>query len=235
MSAAHSGMTLIVDDTDMEGTVSEKIMNTRENYEQQNLQQEGAVTDEFTLERYAQFARHLPTGCVSVLDVGCADGRGGVRLKELRPTLSIRGLDCVEARLNALPAAYEGRILGLSTSIPLEDQSVDAIVAGEFLEHLYPADVDKTLCEFQRVLKIGGRLLMTTPHPTCYLNRFGGRTVYGTSHLTQHDPKVLRTRLVMHGFNKVKIRGSGKATRKFGERFPFFGVYGSFLIWGDKI
>lgn len=211
------------------------IMNVRENYEQQNLQQEGAVTDEFTVERYTQFARHLPTSCTSVLDVGCSDGRGGARLKELHPALSIRGLDCVESRLQALPVAYEGRILGLSTSIPLEDQSLDAVVAGEFLEHLYPSDVDKTLCEFQRVLKIGGRLLMTTPHPTCYLNRFGGRTVYGPSHLTQHHPQVLATRLAMHGFNRIKLLGSGKATRKLGERFPFFGVYGSYLIKGDKI
>jgi ubiquinone/menaquinone biosynthesis C-methylase UbiE len=208
---------------------------SRENYEQQNLQQQGATIDEFTLERYAQFERHLPTNCTTVLDVGCADGRGGTRLKELRSCLSIRGLDCVEERLAALPAAYDARILGLSSSIPLEDQSLDAIVAGEFLEHLYPADVDKTLCEFQRVLKIGGRLLMTTPHPTCYLNRFGGRTVYGTSHLTQHHPKLLAARLLMHGFNNVTLRGSGKATRRFGERFPFFGVYGSYLIWADKI
>lgn len=210
-------------------------MVQREIYEAQNLPQEGATTDEFTLERYTQFSRHLPPRTVSVLDVGCADGRGGARLKELRPNLSLAGLDCVEERLEALPPSYGRRILGLSTEIPAEDQSFDAIVAGEFLEHLYPADVDRTLCEFQRVLKIGGRLLMTTPHPTCILNRFFGRTVYGTSHLTQHHPKILVTRLLMHGFNKVVLRGSGKAIRKFGERFPVFGVYGSYLVRADKI
>lgn len=210
-------------------------MSRREIYEAQNQEQEGATTDPFTAERYAQFARHLPPNARRVLDVGCSDGRGGTRLKELRPNLLINGLDCVEDRLKALPAVYDQTILGLSTQIPVDDQSFDAIVAGEFLEHLYPADVDSTLCEFQRVLKIGGRLLMTTPHPTCWLNRFGGRTVYGVSHLTQHHPRVLATRLMMHGFSKVVLRGSGKATRKFGERFPLFGLYGSFLIRADKI
>jgi ubiquinone/menaquinone biosynthesis C-methylase UbiE len=207
----------------------------RENYEEQNLLQEDAVTDPFTQERYAQFSRHLSSEAKHVLDVGCANGRGGIKLKELRPELKLYGLDCVQTRLEALPAAYDEKILGLSTNIPLEDQSLDAILAGEFLEHLYPSDVDATLCEFQRVLKIGGRLLMTTPHPTCFINRFGGRTVYGQSHLTQHHPKILVQRLLSHGYNKVKIRGSGKATRLFGEWSPLLGVYGSFLIQADKI
>ncbi len=210
-------------------------MPQRETYETQNLKQEGATTDPFTVERYAQFSRHFPSTARSVLDVGCSDGRGGVRLKELRPDIALSGLDCVESRLADLPPAYENHILGLSTKIPADDLTFDVIVAGEFLEHLYPADVDATLCEFQRVLKIGGRLLMTTPHPTCWLNRFGGRTVYGISHLTQHHPKTLITRLLMHGFNKVVLRGSGKATRNFGERFPLLALYGSYLIRADKI
>lgn len=210
-------------------------LSQRQNYEQQNLQQAGATTDPFTLERYAQFARLLPSSTRSILDVGCADGRGGGVLKDAFPGLVLKGLDCVQERLDALPSCYSGGVLGMSTSIPLEDQSLDAIVAGEFVEHLYPSDVDATLCEFQRVLRIGGMLLLTTPHPTCFINRFGGRTVYGVSHLTQHHPKVLKWRLLMHGFNQVKLRGSGKATRFLGSRFPLLGVYGSYLLKAVKI
>jgi ubiquinone/menaquinone biosynthesis C-methylase UbiE len=205
-------------------------------YEQQNLLQEDALTDPFTAERYAQFVKHLPQTTQSVLDVGCSTGRGGVRLKELLPQVQLMGLDCVQARLDALPSAYNEHVLGLTTKIPLPDCHLDAIVAGEFLEHLYPSDVDATLCEFQRILKVGGRLLMTTPHPTCLLNRFGGRTVYNTpSHLTQHHPHLLKQRLLLHGFNKVRVYGSGKATRLFGEWSPLLSVYGSYLIQADKI
>jgi ubiquinone/menaquinone biosynthesis C-methylase UbiE len=200
-----------------------------------NIAQEDALTDPFTVERYAQFVKHLLPDTVRVLDVGCSTGRGGVRLKELLPNAHLMGLDCVQQRLDALPNAYNQKVLGLTTSIPLEDMDLDAIVAGEFLEHLYPRDVDPTLCEFQRVLKVGGRLLMTTPHPTCFINRFGGRSVYTPSHLTQHYPSILKQRLLAHGFNRVKIIGSGKATRYFGEWSPLLGVYGSFLIQADKI
>lgn len=207
----------------------------RQNYEQQNLLQAGATADPFTLERYAQFARLLPANTRSILDVGCSDGRGGGVLKAAFPEAVIQGLDCVQERLDLLPSCYSEGVLGMSTSIPLDDQSLDAIVAGEFLEHLYPADVDATLCEFQRVLRIGGVLLLTTPHPTCFINRFRGRSVYGVSHLTQHHPKVLKWRLMMHGFNRIKVRGSGKATRLFGSSFPLLGVYGSYLIKAVKI
>ena len=107
-------------------------------------------------------------------------------------------------RLDALPQCYCGNICGLSNAIPVEDQSFDAIVAGEFLEHLYPSDVDPTLCEFQRVLKVRGRLLMTTPNPAYVRLWLSDGTIYTVSHLTQHWPGILRRRLRMHGFSRVK-------------------------------
>lgn len=169
------------------------------------------------------------------MDIGCAEGRGGQELKSLRPSIELGGLDCVAERLAALPDCYSSRIYGLSNKIPTEDLSFDAIVAGEFLEHLYPSDVDPTLCEFQRILAIGGTLLMTTPNPHSLKMRRRGGTVYGTAHLTQHFPDVLEWRLKLHGFSKIKILGSGKATRYFGEKFPFLPVYGSYLIIARKI
>ena len=211
-------------------------MNNRLNiYSDENTLQTVALTDTFTLERYTQFARYLASDKIQILDVGCADGRGGARLKHLMPQISLAGLDCVVERLNALPPEYASKVHGLTNSIPANGLSYDAIVAGEFLEHLYPADVDATLCEFHRILKIGGQLLMTTPNPYSLKMRLRQDTVYGVSHLTQHFPKLLKLRLMMHGFNHVRLIGSGKATRYFGERCPWLSVYGSYLIIASKI
>lgn len=204
-------------------------------YAAENLAQKVAVEDTFTIERYQQFARHLPQDARRVIDIGCAEGRGGAELKSIIPKIDLMGLDCVEERLASLPVCYTRKILGLTTQIPLDDQSCDAIVAGEFLEHLYPSDVDATLCEFQRILAIGGTLMMTTPNPYSLKMRLQHGTVYGVAHLTQHYPKILKLRLMMHGFSKVRIIGSGKATRYFGEWLPILPVYGSFLIIGQKI
>ena len=206
-------------------------------YEFQNSQQIVSEHDEFTLERYEQLAKFLPKNseCTNILDVGCNTGRGGLRLKTIKPSITLSGLDCVQERLNALPECYSNKVYGLSTKIPVEDRFFDAIVAGEFLEHLYPADVDQTLCEFQRVLKIGGRLLLTTPNPNYLKNKLEKKSVYGVSHLTQHFPQILKVRLLIHGFSGVKLYGSGKMSRYLGYSFPILAVYGSYLVVANKI
>lgn len=205
-----------------------------EKYEVQNAQQEISERDPFTVERYNQFFNFFPKEAIKILDVGCNTGRGGLRIKQLNSNLMLLGLDCVQERLDALPECYTHKVYGLSTDIPIEDRSVDVIVAGEFLEHLYPADVDKTLCEFQRVLKIGGRLLLTTPNPNYIRSKLRGTSVYGIGHLTQHFPKALRFRLQMHGFSGVKMYGSGKVSRHVGWHFPLMAVYGSYLVLANK-
>lgn len=210
------------------------MVNRHELYEVQNVRQDGSEHDSFTLKRYEQFFSFFQKEAINVLDVGCNTGRGGLRLKDLNPNLKLFGLDCVQKRLDVLPECYSQRVYGLSTDIPMEDQCVDVITAGEFLEHLYPADVDKTLCEFQRVLKIGGRLLLTTPNPNYIKNKITGMSVYGVSHLTQHFPEVLRFRLQMHGFSGVKIYGSGKVSLYLGWHFPLMAIYGSYLVVANK-
>jgi len=209
-------------------------MNIQSKYEQQNIDQCVSETDSYTIERYLQFFKGFPRPTVRVLDVGCNTGRGGRLLKERDPDLQIYGLDCVQSRLDRLPEIYEDGVYGIANQIPVEDCFYDVVLAGEFIEHLYPSDVDSTLSEFQRVLRIGGRLLLTTPNPNYLKNRLQHRSVYGVSHLTQHFPEVLRYRLKMHGFSKVKTRGSGKVTRYLGEHFPLRIMYGSLLYSADK-
>ena len=205
-----------------------------EKYVKQNLERPDSDTDPFTRERYVQFHRFLPKDAKTILDVGANTGRGGQRLAELNSVYRITALDCVQSRLDELPKCYCGVICGLSNAIPAEDQSFDAIVAGEFLEHLYPSDVDPTLGEFQRVLKVRGRLLMTTPNPAYFRLWLSGGTVYTVSHLTQHWPGVLKSRLQACGFSRVRIYGSGKMSRYLGYHFPIRALYGSYLIIGDK-
>jgi ubiquinone/menaquinone biosynthesis C-methylase UbiE len=206
-----------------------------EQYEQENLLQPEGEHDVFTVERYRQFRRHSPKTVRTILDVGCSTGRGGSELVRALPSVELWGLDVVQSRLDALPDVYTRRIRGLSTDIPIESQSVDAVVAGEFLEHLLPRDVDPTLCEFQRVLRVGGRLLLTTPNPRYIRLGISGGSVYGPGHLTQHYPHLLRRRLMMHGFKHVKIAGSGRVSRYVGEHLPILPVYGSYLIRADKM
>jgi 2-polyprenyl-3-methyl-5-hydroxy-6-metoxy-1,4-benzoquinol methylase len=197
-----------------------------------NTAQVEAERDTFTGERYIQFARYLPADAKRILDVGCSTGRGGIALKSKRPDVSIFGLDCLQHRLDKLPDVYSGGVCSFTTAIDAPDDSFDAVVAGEFIEHVTYADGLKTIAEFHRVIRPGGRLLMTTPYPDYVRLVLTGRSTVGGAHLSAHYPKQLKVMMNDAGFRDVRWRPSGKMTRLFGERFPMW-LYGSFLIWGD--
>lgn len=206
-----------------------------QDYEELNIKQTSSEIDPFTLERYKQFYKFMPNNTKYILDIGCNTGRGGKVLKEKNNNLIISGLDVVKDRLDRLPKdVYQNNIYGPSTQIPTEDCSYDAVVAGEFIEHLYPMDVDKTLSEIFRVLKVGGKLLLTTPNPGDIKLRLRGGSVLGGAHISQHHHNTLKIKLKMIGFSGVKIMGSGKMTRYLGYRFPFLAIYGSYLAIGNK-
>jgi SAM-dependent methyltransferase len=201
-----------------------------------NRKQAVSETDTFTVERYRQMFRHLPLGVKKVMDVGCNTGRGGAVLKEMNSGLELVGLDCVPERIQALDRKVYGEaICAFTTELPLEDNSLDAIVAGEFLEHVPPSQIEGTLTEFFRVLRLRGRLVLTTPNPGYLKNRLKNLSVLlEKSHLTQHYPKCLGFRLRSIGFSRVRIRGSGRMIRYVGQHFPLLNVYGSYLLRADK-
>lgn len=200
-----------------------------------NRAQELSETDPFTGRRYQQFARRLRPDTRDVLDVGCNTGRGGAALKVVRPDLEITGLDCVPERIAQLdPVVYRASVCAFTQSVPLPSARFDAIVAGEFIEHVPSDQVFPTLCEFFRLLRLKGVVLMTTPNPAYLKNRLQGSSVLGGSHVTQHHAGSLRRRLEDVGFSHVRIRGSGRVSTYLGEHFPIRSVYGSYLIEAVK-
>jgi len=191
------------------------------NYKEINIAQEVSETDPFTLERYRQFFRHFPKQVKTVLDVGCNTGRGGKILKQLNPHLNLVGLDCVNSRLAKIPKEiYSSTICSYSTNIDAVDSSFDVVVSGEFIEHIYPDEVLKTLQELYRIIKPGGRLLITTPNPNYLRLKLTGGSVLGGAHVSQHYPSDLKQQLESVGCVNVKLMGSGKMTLILGERLP---------------
>jgi len=204
---------------------------------QANRERASAQSDPFTRERYRQMAGFLPRrDGLRILDVGSGVGRGGGEVKRLLPSARLTGLDCVPERVESLPKdLYEVGVCSFSHEIPLPMHSFDAIVAGEFVEHIPPQDVDRSLAEFQRLLVPGGVLVLTTPNPRYLRNVLTNYSIYqDPAHLIQHYPDCLRWRLRCLGFRGIKIRGCGKVTRYLGPHFPWLNVYGSYLISAVK-
>jgi 2-polyprenyl-3-methyl-5-hydroxy-6-metoxy-1,4-benzoquinol methylase len=123
---------------------------------------EGAEPERFAPRRDFLLA-HVRPG-QAVLDLGCGDGAFSAVLREhgADPILAV---DVAEEAIRRARAAHpwlDARHVPEGGPLPLEDQSVDAVWAGEVLEHAL--DPVALVAEARRVLRFGGTLLATTPN-----------------------------------------------------------------------
>lgn len=207
----------------------------KELYEKQNSLQTWSESDPFTFERYEQFSKFLLKANCKILDIGCNTGRGAAKLKEINSGFKITGIDVVKQRLNSSDTFDEviyGSLLDLEAKY---DNSFDYVVAGEVVEHILPDEVDLFLTKIHNILKIGGTALLTTPNPHSLFVLLGNKKVFeDPSHFSIMPASLLKDKVSKVGFNKIKILGSGKASRYITPIFPFLFPFGSYLLIAKK-
>jgi SAM-dependent methyltransferase len=149
-----------------------------------------------------------------VLDLGCGAGRFVAALRDAgaEPV----GVELAEpalerARRNA-PGA-DLRLVEPDGSLPLDHASVDLVWCSEVLEHV--ADTAYLLLEVRRVLRPGGRLLVTVPYhgrvtgALIALTRFDAHFDPLGQHLRFYTRSSLTATLERSGFEAVRVRGWG--------------------------
>jgi SAM-dependent methyltransferase len=113
--------------------------------------------------------------CGPVLDAACGTGRHAAYLAAAGR--DVIGVDASEAMLSRarakLPRADLRR--GELTALPLEDGAVGGAVCALALSHL--PELGPALCELARVLRPGGRLVISNPHPLA-VGLLGWRAVF---------------------------------------------------------
>ena len=122
-----------------------------------------------TNQRRKIISQWIPKNSKKILDIGCNDG--SENLEFLRKGLDVYGVDISkEAVRRAIRVGVKARVLDIATQdIPYPPNTFDVVIAGEIIEHLI--DTDKFLEKIYRVLKPGGKLVVTTPN----LASFGRR------------------------------------------------------------
>jgi SAM-dependent methyltransferase len=153
-----------------------------------------------------------------VLDFGCGAGRF---LKELDGAVGVEIAEEAAQRARANVPGADVRLLAPDGSLPLGHGEIDLVWCSEVLEHI--PDVGHALLEVRRVLKPGGRLLLTVP----YHGRFRAAAIALTRFERHFDPlgqhvrfftrRSLRDTLDHAGFEQIEARRSralvGRAIR----------------------
>lgn len=181
------------------------------------------------LHRYA-LAKELAAG-IDVLDIACGEGYGSYLLADCAK--SVLGVDVAADAIAHAATKYQRSNLryvhGSATSVPLQDDSVDLVVSFETLEHL--REHDDMLAELRRVLRPGGRVIISSPDRRFYSEATGHKNPFHLRELSCDEfcgllarffphCRLLRQRVV-HG-SLIVPEGSMSGFREYRGNFSGF-------------
>ena len=142
-------------------------------------------------------ARTLCRG-LDVLDIACGEGYGSAFLAQT--ARSVVGVDVDQATVAHASASYAEPNLrfleGDARRIPLPDACVDAVVSFETIEHLYEHDI--FLAEVRRVLRPGGRFVVSSPERDVYSPADAAANPYHVRELTRAELLALLSGAFAH-------------------------------------
>jgi SAM-dependent methyltransferase len=179
-----------------------------------------AVPEDARPERFAArrafLLEHVTRGD-RVLDLGAGDGAFAAELvaagcEVVAVDVAAEALRRARSRVPGLDA----RRVAEDGPLPLDEDAVDVVWAGEVLEHV--ADVVGLLAEVRRVLRWGGTLLVTTPYhgrvslaALALRGRVDEHFDPRADHLRFFTARTLRDVLGEAGFAEIEVRAIGGA------------------------
>jgi 2-polyprenyl-3-methyl-5-hydroxy-6-metoxy-1,4-benzoquinol methylase len=151
-----------------------------------------------------------------LLDLGCGEGHFAAAAEEAGA--EVLAADVAEEalrRARTLHPELDLQLIDGEGGWDLEDAGFDVVWAGEVVEHV--ADTASWLSELRRVLRPGGRLLLSTPllgrrellaaalSGAVFARRFEPRS----DHLRHYNAATLRALLADFHFERIAVRSGG--------------------------
>lgn len=171
----------------------------------------------------------VPPGTRRLLDIGCSEGRFGAAVKAKFPECETWGVEPVPAAA-AAAATRNDRVL----SAPLEQLDLptahfDLVTMNDVLEHLPYSE--PALAIARRVLKPGGRLLLSLPNVRYFLNvrdlvfrknwRYQDFGILDRTHMRFFTQRSAVELVTENGFDVERVVGLNPSPLKFHYRALF--------------
>ncbi|MBI4037338.1 class I SAM-dependent methyltransferase [Candidatus Daviesbacteria bacterium] len=176
-----------------------------------------------------------------VLDLGCGDGVVSEYLQKEIGSEVVGADISKEALAIAKKRGVDVRLVNAEKTLPFKDGEFDTVFWGDNVEHLF--NPEYTLAQIKRVLKKGGRLVLSCPNMGYWRYRihfflkgslpdteWTGNPPWAWSHIRFFNGKIVGDFLASKEFRITKVKGVNK-------RFPdkFFlnflpGLFGMIFI-----
>ena len=182
-------------------------------YQVKQLKSKSKIKRFWNFHKFTKIQKYLPKEG-KILDIGCGSGA----FESLKNTLNLQntkiiGLDITPKQVIFAQQNHKESLFvaGSGHELPFKDNSFDAVVLIEFIEHIPKNAIQKLLKEAKRVLKDNGKIIITTPNYQSpyllieWLHSKFGKVNYSEQHITHFTPKRMRKALKIAGFNKLKI------------------------------
>lgn len=165
-----------------------------------------------------------------IADLGAGEGIFLDAAKSFDHDIATIGLDVASEHCKTINEKGHYSICGDAENLPIKDNSLDAVFLLDVIEHFYDA---KVLDEINRILKVGGVMLLSTPnkygiyeykewvyfgmHLKDIFNSLRGKPrSYFPYHVNLYSKKEIIKTLEMHGFSVEDVNTIGFC-------LPFFG------------
>ena len=134
------------------------------------------------------------------MEAGCGDGRFLHELRKETDNAILHGIDYSARAISFARVFNPGVALSvadLTKDLPFDDGYFDQAVLIETIEHIPPESLSHALTEVARVVKAGGRVVITVPHVNRKLDE---------KHYQHFDSKSLK-RVIEPHFSVQELRG----------------------------
>lgn len=166
----------------------------------------------------------------NVLDIGGGMGRFAAELQKKGFKVTVVDID---QQLLAYGTSHYKSITfihGDALHLPFKDNTFDEVVMEQIIEHI--PQQGQAIREAYRVLRKGGRLIITTPNKYVYrVFIFAGKLVYGKfgelfSHVPGHiaELRIPQFRRLLSPFSKVTIEGINPFCKTLAKKVPILGI-----------